>query len=152
MHHASDLHRKAGELEEKGKAKEAGEKYVKKMTLTGKRLIGESLKNADKLNNLDQAYLEKLFHVSSAITKKGRPNADFQDHIELEKLHGINFSTTVSYENETACRNFVNFSSKCIFDKSLKEKLLWVNFVRVLCDGSMDTTVVEKGVHLRHVR
>ena len=106
------MHRKAGELEEKGKAKEAGEKYVKKMTLTGKRLIGESLKNAGKLNNLDRAYLEKLFHISSAIAKKGRPYTDFQDHIELEKLHGINFSTTGSYENETSCRNFVNFSSK----------------------------------------
>ena len=41
-HNASDMHRKAGELEEKAKAKEAGEKYVKRMTLTGKTLIGES--------------------------------------------------------------------------------------------------------------
>ena len=112
-----------------------------KMTQTGKTLIGESLKNAGKLNNLDRAYLEKLFHV---IAKKDRPYTDFQDHIELEKLHGVNFSTTGSYENETACRNFINFSSKCIFDKSLKEKLLRVNFVSVLCDGSTDTAVVEK--------
>ena len=102
------------------------------------------MKNAGKLNSRDHDYLEKLFHISYVIAKKGRPYTDFVDLIELEKLHGVKFSTSGVYENATACRNFINYSSQCIFEKTLKEKLFWANFISVLCDGSTDSAVIEK--------
>ena len=138
------MHKKACEFEMQENAKAAGEKYVKEMTPSGNMPIGNSLNNAAKLNVHDRSYLEKLFHIAYVIAKKGRPYTDFQAHIELEKLHGVNFSTSGAYENETACKNFINFSSECLFDKTVIEKLVHVNFISVLCDGSTDSAVVEK--------
>ena len=84
------------------------------------------------------------FSIFLVIAKKGRPYTDFVNLIELEKLHGVKFSTSGAHENATACRNFINYSSQCIFEKTLKEKLFRANFISVLCDGLTDSAVIEK--------
>ena len=59
-----------------------------------------------------------------------------KDHmVELEKLHGFECQFG-SYENETACRNFVD---------SIAEYLLIKTLVNV-CDGSTDISVTEQEV------
>ena len=64
--------------------------------------------------------------------------------MSLEKLHGVKFSPSEAYEHNNACKTFIEFSSKCIFEKSTKEKITRAHFVSVLCDGSTDSAVVEK--------
>ena len=66
------------------------------------------------------------------------------DLLELEKLHEVKFFKTSSYENESACRDFVSLCSKTIFHKTVKDKLEQANFISILCDGSTDSAVIEK--------
>ena len=74
---------------------------------------------------------------------KGRPYSDFEDMLKLEKLHGVTFSETDAYEHNNACKTFIEFFSKSVFEKSVKAKLLRANFVSVLCDGSTYNSVIE---------
>ena len=87
---------------------------------------------------------EKLFHVAYSVAKRGQPYTDFMDIIELEKLHNIKFFPGGSYGNESACRDFVNSCANLIFNEEVKEKLLKSNFISILCDGSTDSSVIEK--------
>ena len=66
------------------------------------------------------------------------------DIIELENFHNVKFFPGGSYENESACRDFVNSSASLIFNEEVKEKLLKSNFISILCDGSKDSSVIEK--------
>ena len=144
QHASSEMHDKALRLNDQEEAEKAGERYVTNLNPSGPTAIGESLKKANKLQEQDREYLEKLFEVSYYIAVKGRPYSDFEDLVKLEKLHGVNFSPSDAYEHRNACKTFIEFSSKCIFEKTVKDKLLRSNFVSVLCDGSTDNAVVEK--------
>ena len=110
----------------------------------GSTPIGDSIRNMGKLTLEQRKSLEKRFHVAYYIGYKGRPYTDFMDLLELEKLHEVKFFKTSSYENESACRDFVTFCSKIIFHKTVKDKLERPNFISILCDGSTDSAVVEK--------
>ena len=66
------------------------------------------------------------------------------DIIELEKLQNVKFFPGGSYENESACRDFVNSCANLIFNEEVKEKLLKSNFISTLCDRSTDSSVIEK--------
>ena len=61
----------------------------------------------------------------------------------MEKLHGVKFSND-SYENESACKEFIHYYSESIFNANVKELLKRSNFVSILCDGATDSAVVEK--------
>lgn len=88
--------------------------------------------------------IEKLFHIIYFITSKGHPYIDFSDLVELEKLHEVEFVQSGSYENETACKDFISFCFKSTFDANIRDKVDHANFTSVLCDGSTDLGVVEK--------
>ena len=66
------------------------------------------------------------------------------DIIELEKLHNVKFFPGGSYKNESACRDFVDSYANLISNEEVKEKLLKSNFISILCDGSKDSSVIEK--------
>ena len=89
--------------------------------------------------------IKKLMDIAYFIALKGRPFTDFQDHIELERLHEVKFDTN-SYENETACREFIKSIACYLFDEDVRKKLSRVNFVAILIDGSTDQAVIEQEV------
>ena len=76
---------------------------------------------------------------------KGRLFTDFKDHIELEKLHEVKFDTN-SYENETACQEFIKFIACYLFDEDKRNKLASVNFIAILIDVITDRAVKEQEV------
>ena len=50
--------------------------------------------------------LVKLYNLVYYITVKGRAFTDFEQFVELEKLHGAKFQSE-SYENESGCKDFI---------------------------------------------
>ena len=50
--------------------------------------------------------LFKLYNLVYYITVKVRAFTDFEDLIELEKLHGVKFQSG-SHENESGCKDFI---------------------------------------------
>ena len=105
---------------------------------------GESIRNRGKLTEKQQESLEKLFHIAYHVALRGRPYTDFVHELEIQKLHKVEFFKTKSYENESACRDFINFCSTSIFEETVRKKLVNSNFISILCDGSTDSSVVEK--------
>ena len=63
----------------------------------------------------------------------------------MEKIHGVKFQSG-SYENESSCRDFINAISEFFFQKDIYEKLLQLNFIPILCDGTTDTSITEQEV------
>ena len=137
------MHFEAVKLDKIQKAKEVGEKYVTKRTPTGSTKTGESFKKSGSMTDAQKECFEKLFHVAYSVAKRGRPYTDFTDIIELEKLHNVKFFPG-SYENESVRRDFLNSCANLIFNEEVKEKLLKTNFINILCDGSTDSSVIEK--------
>ena len=86
-----------------------------------------------KMSENERAGLKKLFDIAHYIAVKGRPFTDFEDLIELEKSHGVKFDTS-SYENESACREFIKSIATYLFDIDIREKLLKVDFIAILID------------------
>ena len=101
----------------------------------GFKVMGETEKTA----------LKKLFNILHHIAVKGQPFTDFQDHIQLEKNYGVKFQSG-SYENESSCRDFIKAVSEFFFEKDIYKKLLRVNFIAILCDGTTDTRITEQEV------
>ena len=93
-----------------------------------------------RMSENERHTLVQSFEVAYYIAKKGRPYSDFPELIELEKMHGVKFLS--SYGHRNACKQFIHFISETIFNENVKNKLL--NFVTVLCDGSTDSSLVEK--------
>lgn len=85
--------------------------------------------------------VKKLNEIAFFIALKGYPFTNLQDHIEIEKLHGVKY--TVAYENESASKDFMFCISEYQFDKSVRKKLKMVNFIAILCDGSADKRITE---------
>ena len=110
---------------------------------------GSTLKKSlDKMNNItdtaiQKCALKKLFETAYLIAWKGRP---------YTALHGVAFLPNNTYANETACRDFINFSSDAIFKTDLQDKLKRANFISVLCDGSTDSAIIGKEcIYMLHV-
>ena len=143
-HAKSEMHAKALEYLEKEKAETLGQKFVKKTGSAAGTAIADSLKNMGQMSSAQREGIEKLFHIAYYLGSKGRPYSDFADLIDLEKLHDVSFVRSRSYENETACREFISFCSQSIFEKNVKDKVNRSNFISILCDGSTDSGVVEK--------
>lgn len=64
------------------------------------------------------------------------------------KTFNVEFFKTSSYENESTCREFVQFISKSIFEKTVKSKYKKTNVISILCNGSKDSAVTEKSVFM----
>ena len=138
------MHRKTEELEKIENAEKLSEKYKKKAIPAENTPIRESIRNMGKLTENQQESLEKLFHIAYHVALRGRPYTDFVHELEIQKLHKVEFFKTKSYENESACRDFINFCSTSIFEETVRKKLVNSNFISILCDGSTDSSVVEK--------
>ena len=95
-----------------------------------------------RMSENERHMLVRSFEVAYYLAKKGRPYSDFPELIELEKMHGVKFLS--SYGHRNACKEFIHFISVTIFNENVKNKLLRANFVSVLCDGSTDSSIVEK--------
>ena len=76
---------------------------------------------------------------------KGHAFTDFKDEIELQKINNVVFQFA-SYENETGCREFINSISDYFFRSEVIDKIKSVNFIGILCDGSVDSSVNEQEV------
>ena len=97
-----------------------------------------------KLTENQQESLEKLFHIAYHVALRGGPYTDFIHELKIQKLHKVEFIKTNSYEHESASRDFINFCSTSIFEETVGKKLVNSNFISTLCDGSTDSSVVEK--------
>ena len=97
------------------------------------------------MGDKEKEALTKLYTIAHYIAVKGRPYLDFKDLIKLKKLHSVKFQSG-AYENESACRNFIKNISALFFQHDLYEKLLQVNFITILCDGTTDTSITEQEV------
>ena len=89
--------------------------------------------------------LVKLYDIAHHIAVKGRAFTDFEDLIELEKLHGVKFQSGL-YENESRCKDFIKCNSEYFFKQDIYNKLLRVNFIAILCNGTTDASITEQEV------
>ena len=101
---------------------------------TGLQNMGEKVKQS----------VEKQHEIAFYVALKGHPLTDFQGQIKPEKLHGVKY--TGAYENESAGRDFTFCISEYFYEENLKKKLSMVNFLVVLCDGSIGKNVMEHKV------
>ena len=98
-----------------------------------------------KMGENEQEAIIKLYDIAYYIALKGHAFTDFHDMIDLEKLHNVQFQAG-SYENESACRDFIHTIAHYLFDDGVIEKLKKVNFIGILCDGSTDKSITEQEV------
>ena len=94
-----------------------------------------------RMGETEKIALKKLFDIPV----KWPPFTDFKDHIKLEKIHGVKFQFG-SIKNESSCRDFIKANSEFFFKKDIYEKILRVNFIAILCDGTTDTIITEQEV------
>ena len=117
------------------------ERSTKKDDSTANIPIRESLRNMGKLSEIGEC-LEKHYHVAYHIALRGCQYTDLVHELEVQKLHKVEFFKSSSYENESVCREFINFCSKSLFNQTVKEK--HQKTITILCDRSTDSAVVEK--------
>lgn len=142
-HEKSDQHELSIDLQEKQQAETTGVSRKRKhitQNVPENSAIKQSFR---KMSINEKDSLSKLFDIAFIIAKKGRPYTDFKDLIEVEKAHGVKY-TVQSYCNNKQCTEFVKFISLCLFDETIKEKVLRSNFISILCDGSTDCAIIEK--------
>ena len=65
--------------------------------------------------------LVKLCDIAHYIAVKGRAFTEFEDLIELEKLHGVKFQSG-SYENESGCKDFIKSIAEYFFKQDIYSK------------------------------
>ena len=97
------------------------------------------------MGETEKTALKKLFNIAHHITVKGQPLTEFKDHIQLEKFHRVKFQSG-SYENESSCKDFIKAISEFFFQQGIYKKLLQVNLIAILCDGTTDTGITEQEV------
>lgn len=142
-HFTSFVHKKAEEFEREEKAKETGERYEVNMKVPANAAIRNSIDKMGKLTPDQKESLRKLFRIAYLQAFMARPYLDFATIIGLQKMNGVMFFKTNSYENETACRTFVSYCAKTFLNVDV-EKIKRSNFVTVMSDGSTDSSVIEK--------
>ena len=139
-----ECHKKAKRWQEYEQALAAGEALPKKqisITVPDNAPIKSGM---NKMHETEKETLAKLFNTAYFIVKKGPPFIDFTDLIVLQKVNGMDFTT--SCKNSDACKEFVLSISNYLFDKEISEKLKQVNFNGILCDGSTDKSLYEQEV------
>ena len=89
--------------------------------------------------------LVKLYNIAHYITVKGCAFTNFEDLIELEKLQRGKFQSR-SYENESVCKDFIKSITEYFFKQDIYSKLVRVNFIAILCDGTTNASITEQEV------
>ena len=72
-----------------------------------------------RLNGKDSDTVNKVYEIPFYFVLQGLPFTMFVHQINLEKLHGVYYIGT--YENEAACKNFIDISDY-LFNVCLKKK------------------------------
>ena len=144
-HASSECHKRAVREEENKKAETEG-RTLERQLITQTIPPGSAIREGFKKMSLnEQSALRKLFEIAYLIALKGHAFTDFKDLIELEKIHEVKFQAG-SYENESACKDFIFTIAEYFFNKQILQKLKSVNFIAILCDGSTDKGIVEQEV------
>lgn len=146
-HAQSKLHKQALRLEESEQATNENRKArVHVPPPTSDAPIVQAVSNMGRITAEEKAAMQRLFDIAYLLAYKGRPYSDFIDHIEIEKLHGVNFMPSSAYENDMGCKLFIHFAAKALYELELKDKIKRANFVTVLSDGATDAACIEKEV------
>ena len=82
----------------------------------------------------------KLYNIANYITVKEHAFTDFEDLIEFEKLYGVKF--------QSGCKDFIKRIAEYFFKQDIYSKLIRVNFIAILCNGTTNTSVTEQKVVL----
>ena len=139
------MHMKSLEHQETENPRESSQAFfTKTVAAAAGTALGDSPKKMGQTSNIQQEGIEKLLHIAYFIASKGCPYTDFSDLVELAKLHEVKSVPSGSYENETACKDFISFCSEAIFDANIRDRVDRTSFISVLCDGSTVSGVVEK--------
>ena len=108
--------------------------------------IAQAINNMGTLTPEERNAMRNLFDIAYMIAYKGRPYSYFVDHVEIEKLHGVQFMPGGTYENDKGCLLFIHFAAKALYESQVKDKVKRANFVTVLADGAADAACIEKEV------
>ena len=106
-HATSDGHTRAIREQENEKAIAAG------LTVAPHKVVQETPTYSaigpgfKRIREAEKRALIKLFDIAHHIAVKRRLFTDFKDHIQLEKIHGVKFQSSL-YENESSCKDFIN--------------------------------------------
>ena len=63
--------------------------------------------------------LVKLYNTAHYIAVKGRAFTDFEDLIEIEKLHRVKFHSGL-YENESGCKDLIKSIAEYFFKQYMQ--------------------------------
>ena len=67
-----------------------------------------------KMSKKEREALVKLYNIAHCVAVKGRAFTDFEDLIELEKLHRVKYQSGL-YENELGSNNFIKSTAEYFF-------------------------------------
>ena len=98
-----------------------------------------------KMAEKEREALVKPYDIAHYIAVKECAFTDFEDLIELQKLHRVKFQSG-SYENELGCKDFIKSIAEYFFKQDIYSKLVRVNFIAILCNGTTDTSITEREV------
>ena len=141
-HATTGPHAAATSSEEESDAKEAGMSVPPRKLVLKTPTDSAIFRSLQKMNDKDRETVTKLHDIAFYVALHNLPFTQFEQLINLEKLHNVPFSG--AYENETACRNFILDTSDYLFEENMKKKLELVNFISILCDGSTDKSITEQ--------
>ena len=146
-HTQSKLHKQALQLEEQDQARVENRRarVIQEKPPSDSGTL-QAINNMGRLSEEEKKGLKKLFDIAYLIAFKARPYSDFSDLVELEKLHGVRFLQSCAYENDMACKLFVHYASKSLYEKELKDRIKKANFITILADGATDAALIEKEV------
>ena len=143
-HDSSECHKRACREKEYATAVALGKSVAPRKVVLQAPADSAIVKGFTQMGDQERESVQKLQEIAFHIARKGRPFTDFQDQVEIEKLHGVKYTGT--YENETACKNFIFCIAEYLFEQETRKKLELVNFVAILCDGSTDKSITEQEV------
>ena len=96
------------------------------------------------MGDLECDSVKKLKEIAYYIVLKQEPFSNFKEQLEIEQMHGVKYSG--AYENDNACKQFYFWYFWIFLEINIKNKLVLVNFLVVLCDGSTDKSITEQQV------
>ena len=102
------------------------------------------VKGIQLMGDLERDSVKNPKDIAYYIVLKGQPFSNFKEQLEIEQMHGVKYSG--AYENDKSCKNFIFGITEYFFEENTKNKLVSVNFLAVLCDGSTDKSITEQEV------
>ena len=97
------------------------------------------------MGDLERDRVKKLQEIAYNIALKGQPFSNFKEQLEVEQIiHGVKYSG--AYKNDKDCKKFIFGIAEDFFEENIKNKLVPMNFLAVLCDDSTDKSITEQEV------